>query len=196
MIWFDELFDSGVIFSNECLQQLDTSRTTSFEFTISDLAEIKPVVKHMHQVRNFFFDFVISQMDFAEGLMLSLKGQEKENHNENYGVIVRLMRLATDKLHAALKAVPDDVITKYALADAYQTLAFAEWQKNTALSDSFDPSNTSQHQDVNKGFELYRSLICDEAHTRCSKLKLSYRGFAHCRISNSMQRIYLGFVLC
>lgn len=116
-------------------------------------------------------------MDFAEGLMLSLKGQEKEIQNENPGVIVRLMRLAVDKLHAALKAVPDDKITKYALADAYQTLAFAEWQKTTSSSElSPESSQPEKHFDVSKGFELYRSLICDEAHTRCSKLKLSYRG--------------------
>lgn len=129
-------------------------------------------------------------MDFAEGLMLSLKGQEKENKNENSGVIVRLMTLAIDKLHAALKAVPDDTTTKYALADAYQTLAFAVWTAPPYLQSSHDSSHEKcqlpqqqrqeqQHQQshiISKGFELYRSLICDEAHTRCSKLKLSYRG--------------------
>ena len=132
-------------------------------------------------------------MDFAEGLMLSLKGQEKENKNENSGVIVRLMTLAVDKLHAALKAVPDDTITKYALADAYQTLAFAEWQKEILSTPATPQFFISQENNENsqlqmkeqshhmthiisKGFELYRSLICDETHTRCSKLKLSYRG--------------------
>lgn len=139
-------------------------------------------------------------MDFAEGLMLSLKGQEKENKNENSGVIVRLMTLAVDKLHAALKAVPDDTITKYALADAYQTLAFAEWQKeilSTPATPQFATSHEKNNENpqqqvkgeqsqqsnpndmthiISKGFELYRSLICDETHTRCSELKLSYRG--------------------
>jgi hypothetical protein len=137
--------------------------------------------------------------------MLSLKGQEKENKNENSGVIVRLMTLAIDKLHAALKAVPDDTTTKYALADAYQTLAFAEWQKEihstptspvlTSHETNKNDERATEHQQgqrgeeqeashqlqtrtssISKGFELYRSLICDETHTRCSKLKLSYRG--------------------
>jgi hypothetical protein len=139
---------------------------------------MKPVVKHMHQ------------MDFAEGLMLSLRAQEKENNNERPGVIVRLMTLAIDKLHAALKAVPDDTTTKYALADAYQTLAFAEWQRKDTPVSSDERQDDDlihgrkemisprlrPHESISRGFELYRSLICDETHTRCSKLKLSYRG--------------------
>jgi hypothetical protein len=164
----------GIIFSQECLQQFQSHRAKAFEFTISDIAEMKPVVKHMHQ------------MDFAEGLMLSLRAQEKENKNEKAGVIVRLMTLAIDKLHAALKAVPDDTTTKYALADAYQTLAFAEWQRKDTLPSSEETESVPRvakeqispqpHESLSRGFELYRSLICDETHTRCSKLKLSYRG--------------------
>lgn len=84
------------------------------------------------------------------------------------------MTLAIDKLHAALKAVPDDVVTKHALADAYQTLAFAEWQKNGIPS--IETGKTSESRHLHRGFELYQSLLCDETHTRCSKLRLSYRG--------------------
>jgi hypothetical protein len=91
------------------------------------------------------------------------------------GVIVRLMTLAIDKLHAALKAVPDDVVTKHALADAYQTLAFAEWQKSGTPSIDSKQTN-SENYHLHRGFELYQSLLCDETHTRCSKLRLSYRG--------------------
>lgn len=103
------------------------------------------------------------------------------------------MTLAIDKLHDALKAVPDDIITKHALADAYQTLAFAEWQNNLLQNREDGKNNLNsnsnsnihstnlmieKHQslDNSKGFELYRSLLCDETHTRCSKLRLSYRG--------------------
>ena len=106
------------------------------------------------------------------------------------------MTLAIDKLHDALKAVPDDTITKHALADAYQTLAFAEWQKNIVQNedevtneegvqnnqqDSTKKIEKYQSFDQNKGFELYRSLLCDETHTRCSKLRFSYKGntFSH-----------------
>ena len=41
---------TGIYFSQECLYQLETSPAKLFEFTISDIAEMKPVVKHMHQV--------------------------------------------------------------------------------------------------------------------------------------------------
>lgn len=41
---------TGIFFSKECLHQLETSPAKLFEFTISDIAEMKPVVKHMHQV--------------------------------------------------------------------------------------------------------------------------------------------------
>lgn len=108
-----------------------------------------------------------NQVDLAEGLMLSLRGQDKENEEARPGVIIRLMELAVDKLHAALKAVPDDANTINGLADAYQTLAFAEWQ---------DGKSSGHGMESTSAFRLFRSLLSDDSHSRCSRTGLSYRG--------------------
>ena len=36
------------------------------------------------------------------------------------GVVLRLVGMASDRLRRALRAVPDDIKTRHALADAYQ----------------------------------------------------------------------------
>lgn len=100
--------------------------------------------------------------------MLSLRGQEKENdENAKPGVIVRLMSMAVTKLHAALKAVPDDDRTINGLADAYQTLAYAEWQ---------DGGVSGENKESSMGFKLFRSLMSEDDSSRCSRTGSSYKG--------------------
>lgn len=82
------------------------------------------------------------------------------------------MHLAVNKLHAALKAVPDDERTINGLADAYQTLAFAEWQAQEQGGDG----KSSYEMEATEGFRLYRSLLSDDPHSRCSHTGLSYKG--------------------
>jgi hypothetical protein len=36
------------------------------------------------------------------------------------GIVLRLVEMAADRLRRALRAVPDDIKTRHALADAYQ----------------------------------------------------------------------------
>ena len=41
-------------------------------------------------------------------------------HTPRKGVVLRLVGMASDRLRRALRAVPDDIKTRHALADAYQ----------------------------------------------------------------------------
>ncbi len=85
---------------------------------------------------------------------------------------MRLMSLAVDKLHAALKAVPDDLRTINGLADAYQTLAFAEWQEGGGVGEV----GGDKRQNESSAFRLFRSLLSDDSHSRCCRTGLSYKG--------------------
>lgn len=100
---------SGVRLSEHCRAQLTDYL---FEFTVADIVEIVPVVKHMHQV------------DLAEGILLSLLAQEREKHQHN-AIITRLLSLSASRLHRALHTLPNDVTTSLALADVYQAWGLA-----------------------------------------------------------------------
>jgi hypothetical protein len=41
-------------------------------------------------------------------------------HHFPSGIVLRLVEMAADRLRRALRAVPDDIKTRHALADAYQ----------------------------------------------------------------------------
>lgn len=177
----------GIQLHPECLEHLKDGPAKGFEFAVSDVVAIIPVVKHMHQV------------DLGEGLMLSLMGQEASSGTssvnrcvpasakQSQSVRMRLLALSVDKLHAALKAVPDDAITKQALADAYQGLAFTSLS-NTVTPPVSKPSSAKDYPVVDqrkvqgkcrfkniteRGFELYRSLLRADEYTTCSKLSIS-----------------------
>ena len=75
---------------------------TAFEFVIADVAELVPLVKHMHQ------------LDLCEGLALSMEaeGREKRHrrscrqHTEDptwVGALIRLVQLASHRLRKVLK---------------------------------------------------------------------------------------------
>ena len=178
----------GIKLHQDCLEHLAEGPVKGFEFAISDIVDIIPVVKHMHQV------------DLGEGLMLSLMGQDYDKTNSSSvvsrrqdNVKMRLMSMSVDKLHSALKAVPDDDITKQALADAYQGLAFAslavagmpstttttsslkDVEDNNIINEVEDRRKNRVRHITERGFELYRSLLWADEHTKCSKIGLSHQ---------------------
>lgn len=141
---------AGIVMSTSCLEYLN-NHVKHFEFVQSDISEFCPVVKHMHQV------------DLREGTLLLLTAQlrEADDKPDNLEVIDRLMILAIDRLKKALAAVPDDLQTKHALADAYQLRGHVQ-QRSLKTSES------------QQSFELFRSLD-SLSHTRCCKTGVSYR---------------------
>jgi hypothetical protein len=198
--------------SRECKRQFKAGPSACFEFAVSDVVEIIPVVKHMHQVcmdepaQMTYHDhihihihvvgvFVVVDRSIWEKVSCSLcAGKTKKTKVPvqvvlffpqqvslrslvyvdyvGAGVIVRLMHLAVHKLHAALKAVPDDERTINGLADAYQTLAFAEWRAQGGGGGRYN-------MEQSEGFRLYRSLLSDDVHSRCSHTGLSHKGTRH-----------------
>ena len=154
----------GIHITEECIRQLhfrDDISLLGFEFVTADIIDIVPVVKHMHQV------------DMAEGILLSLAAEKRELlcSNESskekqlsvsHGVISRLCDLSINRLHRALRAVPDDPKACSALADAYQTLAVAI-------------SKQGNEKDAEKAYKMFRNLYVSPF-TKCSRTGLSYKG--------------------
>lgn len=168
---------TGITLTTECLKQMKQAGNDMkiFEFTVPDIYELKPVIKHMHQV------------DLGEGIMLSLQAEMKESQysrcENTTGTVLRLISMAVDKLHSALKAVPDDISTIHALADAYQTKGFA-------ITMSGDNIST-------KDYEFYRTLIQSDMLTRCSITKKSYRGNKYmikCIITLALIIVHITFI--
>ena len=109
-------------------------------------------------------------MDLRAGVLLLLTAQDREAASskcDDAGLVTRIMSLAINSLKAAQQAVPDDMQTRHALADAHQLLAFS-----IGRTDTVDESLT---RSSSISYELYRSLHSN-THTRCCQLGLSYRG--------------------
>ena len=50
------------------------------------------------------------------------------------GIVLRLLGMASDRLRRALRAVPDDIKTRHALADAYQVRHFSSVRLSSILN--------------------------------------------------------------
>ncbi len=184
---------TGVRLSNECEKQFDafcralsnsgntpTTRSKQFEFVAADIEELVPVIKHMHQ------------LELAEGLMLSLMAEQRQAPGaspEDLQVALRLVTMATQRLHRALTAVPDDHKTRHALADAYQTEGYTCQRLSKRLQNMSDDieisigeaetlqkSSFSLKHRSSRAFRSYALLKHDLEHTYCGELGLSCRG--------------------
>lgn len=157
-----------------------------FEFVIADIEEIIPVIKHMHQ------------LDYVEGVMMSLEASELQSRLEDQSAALRLVNMSVERLNRAKRTVPDDFDTVHALAEvhrveskAYQIQKSREEQslrrmaeyssgkqfpKYLELMESMRLS-ISQHSNLkNEAAEKSVAYSSDLPHTRCSKLSVSYRG--------------------
>ena len=106
---------SSISDSGKKSKKSSSVRYSAFEFVAADIKEIIPVVKHMHQ------------LDYFEGRMLAIYAQQIEkqhggtdNGGHHMNTVSRLNAMSLDRLHRALKAVPDDMNTRLTLAEAYQ----------------------------------------------------------------------------
>lgn len=162
-------------FRGSCSSKYDNTTEARFEFVITDVDDVLPVIKHMHQ------------LDAVEGLMLSLGAESKQEEGATPGdlsVALRLASLSTKRLHRAMTTVPDDRKTRHILADAYQIEGYA-YQKLYALksnnavypdNDKFFKRVKELQERSKQSFSNYARLKHDLEHTYCYKSGLSYRG--------------------
>lgn len=168
------------------------------KFVCTDIQELIPVVKHMHH------------LDYVEGMVLLLRAEEEQETFRDSDTTIRLVRLAVEKFRSARRAIPDDLGTSHALADAHQLHAVAmlhlkSWYKrklDELLSGSVpgpDVETTRAELEREKdkcaqlseqSFASYLALSDWIANTRCSKLKLTYKGDEYLN-----QRIFITCIL-
>lgn len=152
------------------------NRPNAFEFVVSDIAELVPVVKHLHQ------------LDYFEGKLLAIRAEERLEQSFDSNVACRLNQMAKEHLWHALKTVPDDLKTRSALADVYQADGRASQYQDSvkrnrrAYSSVCDLDAQDDDDDDNAGsprhsekFRMYR-LLKHEDVTRCEALRFTHRG--------------------